>query len=255
MDDNFAQTKNFRYLDDLIHGELKEISLDCDIVLDDDEEDEYQWGIHIDVEGMVIDGRGHSIDACHKAMIFFIEAENIVLKNITFKNGFSQFAGAIFNGRYILTVMDSTFMHNRAPYGGAICNEGCLKIFNSTLTNNEATDNGGAISNTCLLIMEGVSLLNNSSGNCGGAIKSDRDASFKITDSIFSHNNARWKGGAIYISRGFMDVISVNDSELFKDREVRGGVMDPDNPDLNLENCRFEGNSPDDIYDEYHFVR
>ena len=50
MDDNFAQTKNFRYLDDLIHGGLKEISLDCDIVLDDDEEDEYQWGIHIDVE-------------------------------------------------------------------------------------------------------------------------------------------------------------------------------------------------------------
>jgi predicted outer membrane repeat protein len=255
MNDNLAKSKSFRYLDDLIHSGLKEIALDCDIILDDGEEEKYGCGIRLDIEGMVIDGRGHSIDANHKTLIFHIIADNIVLKNITFKNGFSEFGGAIFNSRYILTVCDSNFMHNRAPYGGAIYNLGCLKIVNTTLSNNESTNNGGAIYNTCILIMEGVSLLNNSSGNCGGAIDSNQDASFKIKDSIFSHNGARWRGGAIYISRGMMDVFSVNDSELVKNREVRGGVMNPDNPELNLENCRFENNSPDDVYDEYHFVR
>lgn len=63
-------SKNFKYLDDLIHSGAKEIVLDSDIVLGDGEESEYEDGIRLDVDDLIIDGNGHGIDARGKARIF-----------------------------------------------------------------------------------------------------------------------------------------------------------------------------------------
>ena len=79
--------KNFKYLDDLIHSGAKEIVLNSDIVLSDGEESEYKNGIKLDVNDIVIDGKGYAIDACGKARIFDCTGKNIIVKNIIFKNG------------------------------------------------------------------------------------------------------------------------------------------------------------------------
>ena len=74
--------KNFKYLDELIHSGAKEIILDSDIFLDSNEELEYLKGIELDVNNIVIDGNGHTIDANGKARIFKSSSRNIMIKNI-----------------------------------------------------------------------------------------------------------------------------------------------------------------------------
>ena len=75
--------KSFKYLDDLIHSGVKEIVLDSDIVLSDDEESDYKNGIKLDVDDLVISGNGHTIDACGKTRIFDCNRINIIIKNVT----------------------------------------------------------------------------------------------------------------------------------------------------------------------------
>ena len=47
--------KNFKYLDNLIHSEIKEIVLDTDIVLGDNEKSGYKDGIKLDLDDLAID--------------------------------------------------------------------------------------------------------------------------------------------------------------------------------------------------------
>ena len=68
--------ESFKHLDNLIHSGLKEISLDIDIVLDDDERLEYGEGISLDIDDLLIDGNGHTIDARSHARIFFSSGQN-----------------------------------------------------------------------------------------------------------------------------------------------------------------------------------
>ena len=66
-----SSSKNFKYLDDLIHSGVKEIVLDSDIELDPtNERREYLNGIKLDVDDLTIDGNGHAIDALKSAEYF-----------------------------------------------------------------------------------------------------------------------------------------------------------------------------------------
>ena len=78
--------KNFKYLDELIHGEASEIVLDADIALSDSEEARYREGIELDVDDLVIDGNGHTIDARGKTQIFDVAGKNILIKNYETRN-------------------------------------------------------------------------------------------------------------------------------------------------------------------------
>ena len=117
--------RNFKYLDELIHSDEKEIILDSDIVLSDGEESEYKDGITLDIDDLVIDGNGHTIDAQEKTRIFECIGKNITIKNITLKNGFAEEdGGAIYKIRGQLTITESTLNNNTAKYdGGAIYND------------------------------------------------------------------------------------------------------------------------------------
>ena len=89
--------RNFKYLDDLIHSGVKEIILNSDIVLGDDEESEYIDGIKLDKDGLVINGNGFTVDARGKTRIFCCTGKNIIIKNITLKNGFAEKLGGAIN--------------------------------------------------------------------------------------------------------------------------------------------------------------
>ncbi|SDA48487.1 hypothetical protein [Methanobrevibacter millerae] len=87
---------NFKYLDDLINSkDCPEITLSCDIIVGNEENDYFDKGIEINRDNLVIDGNGHTIDGNLISSIFKIESKNITLKNIIFKNALYTINGAI----------------------------------------------------------------------------------------------------------------------------------------------------------------
>ena len=129
---------NFKELDRLIHSKAKRIALTSDVVLEDGEELIYKNGIEIDLDGLIIDGGGHTIDARGKARIFNVRARlQVIITNIIFKNGLhAEGGGAISNFSKFLTLGYCTFEHNTANEGGAIYNHAFLKVTNSNFKYN-----------------------------------------------------------------------------------------------------------------------
>ena len=174
-----SEVRNFWYLDDLIHSGSKEIVLDSDIKLDKKEKSTYLDGIELDVDDIVIDGNGHTIDAQGKVRIFFCTGKNITIKNITLKEGcsenkksaYNERGGAIYNDSGEITIIETTFIKNRSnEHGGAIYNfAGKITITESTFTQN----------NTML---------------CGGSIH-NKNGEITITGSSFTQNTALMSSG------------------------------------------------------------
>ena len=207
--------KNFKYLDDLIHSGTIEIVLDSDIILSDGEESQFPEGIELNLDGLIIDGNGYTIDANRKTRIFYCTGQNITIKNITLKNGVHDGyigyryhgGGSIYNTGN-LKVFDSILFDNKSYNGGAIYNyQGELSIINSKLYKNVSKDEysggGGAIfNNNGSLNIVDCELYDNSSrdrnGKGGGAIHNS-NGELNIDNSIFRENFApSGFGGAIY---------------------------------------------------------
>ena len=96
MEENFLN-QGFEYLNRLISFNRK-IHLEHDVILEDI--------IEIDGNDLIIDGKGHTIDACGKTQIFKITGKNILIKNTIFKNALSKKSGAAifnYNGNLTLT--------------------------------------------------------------------------------------------------------------------------------------------------------
>lgn len=160
--DETVQVRNFKYLEDLIHSDIKEIVLDCDIKLASSEyehiskdfSERYKYeaanrGIFINSD-VVIDGQGHTIDASGLKRIIYIVQGTVTLKNIRFINGHSkEITGAIIEG-----------------YGGAIHNKGRLTVINCIFEKNFSESDAGAIFN-------------------------DGKGSLKIISCKFHHNSAQ----------------------------------------------------------------
>ena len=196
------ESKNFRYLDKLIHAGSKKIILDCDIKLGGKlEQIKYSLGIKLDVDDLVIDGNGHTIDAKGKTRIFNCSGKNITLKNITIKRGFSDNGGAIYHCIGAdLKIINSIFQENTAQNGegGAIYDGGGdLKIINSTFTSNSADLDGGAIFNLEGKLTINKSVFNENAAYNGGAVHNDSGGELTIIESTLIDNIAEWSGGAI----------------------------------------------------------
>lgn len=175
---------NFKELDDLIHSGVKEIVLDSDVIENDMDNYGLLEGITIDVDDLVIDGQDHIIDARRERQIFQVTGKNIVLKNITFKNGKNHFGGAIENNGE-LHIINSCFRDNKGfKDGGAIQNRGKLEISNSFFKNNLADEIGGAIYNLGELTLQKCSFKHNSSLKEGYAIYSRSLLLLKIRSVI-----------------------------------------------------------------------
>lgn len=128
---------NFKQLDNLIHSGHKIIKLCEDVILDGGEELIYENGIEIDLDGIIIDGCGYSINAQGKTRIFNVRTNlNVIIKNINFINASNARGGAINSYSKYLTLGYCTFENNSADEGGAIYNHGFLKAINCTFKDN-----------------------------------------------------------------------------------------------------------------------
>ena len=220
-------SKNFKYLDQLIHSGEKEIVLDSDIILDKNESSNTPYIIKLDVNNLVIDGNGYAIDGKNKTCMFLCTGENITIKNITIKN--IKFENplmkkgmwsAINNCGGQLNIIDSIFKDNYG-FGGAIFNhEGVLGIICCKFLHNFAVRVGGAI-----YTVGGLTIINN---------------------SLFSNNEAIHYGGAIYAPTG---VLNIRNSKFSNNTAgYDGGAINSHDNVLNLKNCTFEDNKRDDVY-------
>ena len=237
------------------------LTLDSDIAMTDDEAAGFVNGVAINKD-IVIDGKGHTIDAKNLGRIFKINnwcdvtLTNVTLTNgnatvggaiynfgnldlvhVNFVNNTAKYGGAIMNSAYGLVLDDSTFTNNTAKIGGAIYNsEDCFVVGNSTFTNNTAKI-GGAIYNYGIGFVVGNSTFANNTAEDAGAVYNKGDNSV-VGNSTFVNNTATSIGGAI-INNGKLVV----DNSAFEDNAANyygGAIFNWD--DLQVTNSAFDGN-------------
>lgn len=247
LDDvNKRECKGFKYLDILVHSGEKEIYLDSDIVLDDDEESVYSDGIKLNVDNLIINGNGHIINARRKTRIFTIFGKNIVFKDLYFKNGYAErIGGALYiKGRSDIEILNCCFYNNKTFHkGGAIYSEGKVKIENSRFEDNLAKDFGGAIR-----VARGIMTINSSEfiGNnvdgYGGALSNE--SKVVITNSLFEDNTTNNCAGVIH--NLFGKRLKISNTSFIKNSGCRGQIIEPQKSlSMSLKNCVFEGNIPE----------
>ena len=190
---------DFFALNMLIH-DGDNLKLDSDYRFEAYEEDFYEGGIEITSDGVEIDGKGHSIDGAFRSRILVINARDVVLKNIVFKNGvyFNDFDSYLFGGGAITVLRGASLKLENCIFsdnysnskGGAISSDGVIRLENCKFENNKSETVGGAINNNEELILGRNEFVGNSS-KVGGAIyskghlKIEKDITFKNNRSAF----------------------------------------------------------------------
>lgn len=207
---------------------------------------------HINItKNLTIDGSaasGLTISGNNSSRAFFVSAQrlNVAVKNLKFVDGKAYNSASISESEggaikvmdhSTLTVVNSTFVNNKAGRGGAIRvgYGGSLTVRNSTFTGNDGTlsNNGfsagaiatygaGGSTGTGKLIIENSTFTNNKGVN-GGAVY-NLLGPVTIKNSVFKGNQSLKEGGALFTD-------GVSGSE----KDTLGGK-------LIIQGSRFEGN-------------
>ena len=241
----------------LVSGTL---TLDSDIAMTDDEAANFKDGVAIN-KNIVIDGKGHTIDAKNLGRIFNIgEGFTVTLTNATLINGKADKGGAIYNDGS-LTLSDVKLSDNAADsYGGAVFNNGNLVVSDSVFDSNDivnrgsaSVDYGGAaIYNWYdgVLTVSGSNFTNNiknykNGDNLVGAITTIGNAT--VSGSNFVNNSGRW-GGAIstagYLLAGDdVNTLTVSGSTFKENGGLYGAGIFVAGSDFTVSDCVFDKNT------------
>ena len=242
---------------DLVDGIL---TLDSDIAMTDDEAAGFVGGVAINKD-IVIDGKGHTIDAKNLGRIFSIgEGFTVTLTNATLINGKATEGGAIYNDGS-LTLSDVKLSDNAADsYGGAVFNNGELVVSDSVFDSNDivnrgsaSVDYGGAAIYNWYdgtLTVSGSNFTNNiknykNGDRLVGAVATIGDAT--VSGSCFVNNAGRW-GGAISAS-GYLiagddvNTLTVSGSTFKENGGLYGAGIFVAGSDFTVSDCVFDKNT------------
>ena len=240
----------------LVSGTL---TLDSDIAMTDDEAANFKDGVAIN-KNIVIDGKGHTIDAKNLGRIFNIgEGFTVTLTNATLINGKADKGGAIYNDGS-LTLSDVKLSDNAADsYGGAVFNNGHLVVSDSVFDSNDivnrgsaSVDYGGAaIYNWYdgVLTVSGSNFTNNiknykNGDNLVGAITTIGNAT--VSGSNFVNNSGRW-GGAISATgaelRKNSSTLTVSNTIFRDNAALYAGAVYIWGSNYNIADCVFDNNT------------
>ena len=167
---------------------------------------------------VIINGNNHIIDAKYAANIFNIQADNVIIKNVTFRNGYINEKSTIL-GRNFPIITDPVFIFSNYQYnavgyrngnfydsyyskiqdfgtkGGAIyCKGNNLKIIDSSFINNFATQGGGIYIDGANSQLINLSFINNTARDGGAIFNAGKNTfiskcRFNSGSSIFSQND------------------------------------------------------------------
>lgn len=250
--DKIFITQDKYELDNLIHSGKKEIMLDCYYCAN---------SLCLDVDDLIIDGNGNTIDARLNDSIFEIKADNITLKNIVFKN-VGRSNSVIYNDNKNILIENCVFENNTSFRDGAVIfnKSGLITIKNSLFKDNTANYdvNGGAIYNVFgNIILENCEFSNNKSGRYGGALYNEK-GNVDLINCKFNNNFCKylgetymiWYGGAIYNELGNININKC----IFKDNWASGpGDAIFNLANISIKNSIFQAEG-DDIIANYGFA-
>ena len=236
------------------------LTLNQNVAMTAKEAADFTNGITINKD-IVIDGKGHTIDAKTLGRIFSIgDGFTVTLTNATLINGKADKGGAIYNDGS-LTLSDVKLSDNAADsYGGAVFNNGELVVSDSVFDSNDivnrgsaSVDHGGA---AIYNWYDGVLTVSNSNftnniknyknGDClVGAVATIGDAT--ISDSNFVNNSGRW-GGAIttsgaLIAGGDVNTLTVSGSTFKENGGLYGAGIFVWGSDFAVSDCVFDKNT------------
>lgn len=201
----------------------------------------------IEIDGITINGNGHTIDGSNLARIFSQSSGSVTLNNVKLVNGYAPSksnGGAYLLSEGTLTVNNCQFENNYAGrHGGAIgvssnLGDDFLKVYSSSFKNNSAQFNGGAIYSSNLIVDNSYFELNRiltrsstefttiGQKGLGGAICS---VDSKIKNSLFKNNrvlnSGYWQieegGGAITS----LKTLTVENSNFTENTALKGGAI------------------------------
>lgn len=170
--------------------------------------------ISINTNNLIIKSKSSSSKAVLDAKndnsrIFLINATNVRLENLIFKNMNSEKWGAVCILKSHFTIVNCEFINNKGRVGGLFIDDDSphATIKNCQFINNKAIyitttggTYGGAIdSHSSYTTIEDCTFINNYADNNGGAIYFTRGDNNQIINSNFKENSAE-DGGAISIS-------------------------------------------------------
>lgn len=225
----------------------------------------------------VIDGKGHSIDADNKTIIFRITGgevtlQNLVLKNsngnaitvrsgtlntinVTFENSFAEYGSSVLAVGSKYTSTNDIFTNNKAKdEGSAIyASESQIVIENGTFTNNPAKW-GMIYADNCEIVAVANSTFANTTSRYATAIFTNKNAA--IQNSKFINLAADLTGGAVAIKTNnkqntamlvilyseFTNVTAArNGGAIFAD--INGNGLTPNTGEVIINNTAFDKNS------------
>ena len=235
------------------------LTLNQNVAMTTKEAADFTNGITINKD-IIIDGKGHTIDAKNLGRIFSIgEGFTVTLTNATLINGKADKGGAIYNDGS-LTLSDVKLSDNAADsYGGAVFNNGHLVVGNSVFDSNDivnrgsaSVDYGGAAIYNWYdgtLTVSGSNFTNNiknykNGDNLVGAITTIGNAT--VIGSNFVNNSGRW-GGAISATgaelRKNSSTLTVSNT-IFKDNSaLYAGAVYIWGSNYNIADCVFDNNT------------
>ncbi|WP_298524463.1 right-handed parallel beta-helix repeat-containing protein [uncultured Methanobrevibacter sp.] len=262
---NGISVTSFEYLQSLINNSTDTLIIGHDY---------YSNGNHIIIsKNITIDGAGHTLDGNELSRIFEITAENVTLKNIVFKNGYSDgYGGAVYftgngnvtncnfndnkaNGYYSMggaiwmssgTVTDCNFANNYVSFEG-----GAIWMYSGTVTNcnfanNTAPDKGGAVAIHDEGNFTNCSFTDNKATGdygMGGAVYFTDDSSGSLIDCNFTNNTATVFGGAIYLDHS-STAKAVNCNFIKNSAKQDGGaIYVHETCTATVTNCNFTNNT------------
>ena len=205
--------------------------------------------------GLVIDGKGHTIDANRASGIFNIASSciNMTFKNIKFIN--SADTAIVFEHDSESTIASFCFINctfeNNTGYNGAVIRatkfNGFLNIINSTSYGNSAyrgafyyaSSNAGVTNKIKLNIINSSFTENNVSGD-GGSVYVMWTTDINIISSIFTRNHG-YQGGAIRTNTD----IKIDGSKFYSNEaSYEGGcIFIGRSNNFEIKDSYFEGNS------------
>lgn len=209
---NGSSSGNFNELNTIIVNSKKndEIKLDKDYIYNNTTDYSLINGIQIS-KRLTIDGQGHKIDGLNLSRIFYVTANSVSLKNISFVNSISSSdilngdGGAIYWQGDRGTVSDCSFENCTASRGGAICGIYNLIINNSTFVNCYSTapenDAGGALNLHESTVFNCI-FVNCLANSHGGVVRLYDD--FNITKCRFINCSSHWASALLLLNKGIV---------------------------------------------------
>ena len=253
VDEN--QLSSFEYLYYLLSSTVDTLDLENDFAFNETTDNEFIDGIEIYKDDITINGNNHVIDGKNLAKIFKIPGDHVTLKNIQFKNAFTNDTGAvayiegdnveIINCSFIDnfaeyeaaavfligeygSIQNCTFINNTAKYTGAVLLRSTNgQIINSYFENNTAEISAAAIGLATRRdnIIQNCVFINNAAYNEGGAaIFVNKALNLKIINSTFLDNYAHYNGGGIFWSYG-SDGSIINSTFINNTATEKGGAI------------------------------